>query len=264
MSCPDGFDFYMCAVGAFRGCCSIDPCSTGECPKSHRPDGDGGDDNEESTTSKTTSTPTPTTTTPTTTMADDHHDHEGGVTTHIHGTLTVTATPTSESSGGSSNGAVIGGAVGGVVGGLIIVGIILFVFFRRRKRARAHAVEEAGTVYGSEPKAAWSAPPPSDVNRTSDLTYASYVGSPGLSSIKSPPTDYQPIPQQSKEIPIAELPGAAEVVTPELSGGEASELPGSPTPQPPAQSPGISSLGGFSDHGHADNGGRPVQGLGLQ
>lgn len=102
-------------------------------------------------------------------------------------------------------------------------------------------------------------------NRNSDLTYASYVNSPGLSSMKSPPTDYQPIPQQSKEVPpIAELPGAVETVTPELSGGETSELPGSPSPQPPAQSPGISSLGGFSDQGQSGNDGKPIQGLGLQ
>lgn len=56
----------------------------------------------------------------------------------------------STTSGGKSKGAVIGGAVGGAVGGLLIIGLIFFFLFRRRRQgqqtARGETVEVASPM----------------------------------------------------------------------------------------------------------------------
>jgi hypothetical protein len=66
------------------------------------------------------------------------------------------ATPSGSNDGGSSNGAVIGGAVGGAVGALLIVGLIVFILWRKRRNAKAACggdnVEVASPMM-SDPKA---------------------------------------------------------------------------------------------------------------
>ncbi|KAF3034629.1 hypothetical protein E8E11_000196 [Didymella keratinophila] len=72
---------------------------------------------------------------------------------------TSTASPTSTSSsnhGGSSNGAVIGGAVGGALGALLVVGLVVFFLWRKRrnaKTARGGVNVEVASPMMSDPKA---------------------------------------------------------------------------------------------------------------
>jgi hypothetical protein len=44
MSCPSGKQYYVCAAGNFRGCCTLDPCTTGVCPDDDDDDDDGAGD----------------------------------------------------------------------------------------------------------------------------------------------------------------------------------------------------------------------------
>jgi hypothetical protein len=54
----------------------------------------------------------------------------------------------SSSEGGKSNGAVIGGAVGGAIGGLLVIGLIVFFIFRRRRNQKqaSRGIETAEVV----------------------------------------------------------------------------------------------------------------------
>jgi hypothetical protein len=74
----------------------------------------------------------------------------------VSSTSTATASATGSSGGGSgSNSAVIGGAVGGVIGALLIIGLVVFFLWRRRRNAktvRGDNVEVASPMM-SDPKA---------------------------------------------------------------------------------------------------------------
>ena len=66
------------------------------------------------------------------------------------------APPSGNGEGSSSNGAVIGGAVGGAVGAILIIALIVFILWRKRRNAEAARggdnVEVASPMM-SDPKA---------------------------------------------------------------------------------------------------------------
>lgn len=66
---------------------------------------------------------------------------------------TSTSSSSGSDSGSSSNAAVIGGAVGGVLGGLLIIGLLVFFLWRRKKRQHAthgETVEVASPMMGDK------------------------------------------------------------------------------------------------------------------
>ena len=58
------------------------------------------------------------------------------------------STTSSATAGSKSNGAVIGGAVGGAIGGLLVIGLIVFFIFRRRRSQKqaSRGIETAEVV----------------------------------------------------------------------------------------------------------------------
>lgn len=127
--CAAGKAYYVCAQGAFRGCCSTDPCGTGIC-------NDNDDDNSNTSTS-TSLTPSPTVVTVTssgsvlvTTVTAP------GATNTVTATTTATPSSSSPNSNDGSNKAMIGGIVGGVVGAVFLVlGMVIFgIYIYRRRR----------------------------------------------------------------------------------------------------------------------------------
>lgn len=135
-SCADPSKFYTCGEtpsgqNTFWGCCKINPCANtpfATCPSGSLTGAYIGLPEQVrfyvSSQGLSSAAPTPTSGT--------------------------TAAPTSGSDGGSkSNGAVIGGAVGGAVGAILIIGLIFFFLWRRRrnaKTARGENVEVASPM----------------------------------------------------------------------------------------------------------------------
>ena len=130
-SCGTNSDFFTCAAAAnktFWGCCKSVPCSTD--PPSC-PDGN---------------------------LTPAFVDQPAQINFYVasqtgsgtSSTSSASASATSSSGGGStSNGAVIGGAVGGALGAILIIGLIAFFVFRRRrnqKTARSDNVEVASPM----------------------------------------------------------------------------------------------------------------------
>ena len=94
-------------------------------------------------------------------------------------------TPTSTSSPIPKNtsrktGAIVGGTLGGV-SGLAILGVLIFLFHRRRQRQRQHPPIEGSTIAPSESTAQWTTAPS---NRTAQWTAS--VQSPTLSEKEAP------------------------------------------------------------------------------
>ncbi|EGD96150.1 hypothetical protein TESG_03604 [Trichophyton tonsurans CBS 112818] len=168
--CESGIQFYACSKGAYRGCCSVDPCDTGICPDDLKI----GNKRSSSTTSTSrTLRPTPTsprTTFPSTNTASSTTDTEfttplppPGIppsspmiptesTTSTFKSSTSTSSPSlipatgivtlpiPEATilhSGPSRGAFIGGIVGTVVIALLLFIGAFFWFHIRRKRKKA-------------------------------------------------------------------------------------------------------------------------------
>ena len=104
-TCGTNSDFFTCAPGGndtFWGCCKSAPCSTSPpaCP-------DGS-------------------------LVPAFLDQPAQI--NFYAASQTGASSAASSEGGSkSNGAVIGGAVGGAIGGILIIGLIVFFLFRRRR-----------------------------------------------------------------------------------------------------------------------------------
>ncbi|OAL74616.1 hypothetical protein A7D00_0210 [Trichophyton violaceum] len=164
--CERGTQFYACSKGAYRGCCSVDPCDTGICPDDEK--------NVNKTSPFTTSTsrtlrPTPTsfrttlssTSTTSSTTIDTESTPPPPPTRPMIPTASTTSTfmlstPASSSSlipatgivtlpipeativhSGPSRGAFIGGIVGTVVIALLLLSGAFFWFHIRHKRKKA-------------------------------------------------------------------------------------------------------------------------------
>lgn len=127
-TCPAHKQWYVCAVGDYHGCCSVDPCRTGVCPD---------DDTLISmSTSSTTSLTSRTNTKATQDVALSTLTSATSLTT---ASSTATAFPTAQSVTTSvkttdQHGMVIGGVVGGIIGFLLLLGLALFLWFSRRKK----------------------------------------------------------------------------------------------------------------------------------
>lgn len=157
MSCPGNKQWYACTKGNFHGCCSSDPCNSGICPDdSQGTDQPGSRSNPVTSLTSaptTNSPPTTTATKPTTSPKTGSGASASPPTTVMSSssslpsaeTLTAapeTASTTGSNSGGSSassDSSVHGGLIGGVVAGsvaafLLVVGIILLVCYRSRKK----------------------------------------------------------------------------------------------------------------------------------
>ncbi|KAJ4383427.1 hypothetical protein N0V86_001476 [Didymella sp. IMI 355093] len=135
---------------------------------------------------------------------------------------TSSASPPPSSGGRSSNrSAVIGGAVGGTLGFLTIIGLVIFLLWRRKRAIRAKAsstssMEEnrSETRELASPTSAGTAPPPTysrDANSTSpphqpwSRTHPEVSGEDTKDSPRSPFTELH---SKSSLARIAELPGA--------------------------------------------------------
>ncbi|KAL7942764.1 hypothetical protein V8C42DRAFT_330312 [Trichoderma barbatum] len=146
---------------------------------------------QKSTTSTTTSTPT---TMSTTTSSSSRNTNTAATT----GTSTPTSTSsppaeTTETSNGSkSNGGVIGGAVGGSLGGAAVIGILAFLFVRRRRGNRDSGIHEMDYT-PVEPKTTSSSPL---VHHPSTPHSANDVGpvheAPGSTQFESAKNKYTP------------------------------------------------------------------------
>lgn len=131
-SCGLASDFYTCSSGkTFWGCCKSPPCSDDPtCP-------DGG-------------------LVPAFMERPEQFNFYAASQTVTDATSTSGATASSTASGNGSsksNGAVIGGAVGGALGGVLIIGLIIFFLFRRRRgqqTARGETVEVASPMMGGK------------------------------------------------------------------------------------------------------------------
>ncbi|KAJ4341399.1 hypothetical protein N0V87_001789 [Didymella glomerata] len=146
---------------------------------------------------------------------------------------TSSASPSSGSGGGGSSNrsAVIGGAVGGTLGFLAIVGLVVFLLWRRKRAARAKdpsgsSMEEnkpAGEL--ASPISAGTAPPTYswDVNGTAAPQQTRAHNGPEVSgedSKDSPRSPFTELHSKSSLARIAELPGAPaaeELATPDIT-----------------------------------------------
>ncbi|KAL4868921.1 hypothetical protein BDV12DRAFT_91455 [Aspergillus spectabilis] len=168
-TCPADTQWYVCTRGPFRGCCSLDPCTSGICPDENSNELASSPDLETDTatrtrasttrtaTATTTRTTTTTTTTATTTRAagsstttDRDTDvpatsvssttsTQTSATPSTTTTETIDAQPTSATdvaapSQRHSNAAMVGGIVGGVVPLLILLAFIALLLFRMKKK----------------------------------------------------------------------------------------------------------------------------------
>ncbi|KAF1366131.1 hypothetical protein EJ07DRAFT_161169 [Lizonia empirigonia] len=150
-SCGNTSDFWTCQSGkTFWGCCKTDPCfNEPQCP-----DGD---------------------LEPALMNRPEQFSFYAAsqIVSSTASISSATASPTFSSDGGSkSNGAVIGGAVGGALGGILIIGLIVFFLFRRR---RSQQTERGETIEVASPMMG--------VNR---LT--TFDNSPWLIQVTEPPT----------------------------------------------------------------------------
>ncbi|GKZ17180.1 hypothetical protein AbraIFM66951_001651 [Aspergillus brasiliensis] len=59
-SCPANAQWYVCAAGGFKGCCSVDPCTTGVCPDESGSSGSSGSSGGSSSSSLVDTVPTTT------------------------------------------------------------------------------------------------------------------------------------------------------------------------------------------------------------
>ncbi|EAW09370.1 uncharacterized protein ACLA_035730 [Aspergillus clavatus NRRL 1] len=141
--CPGKKQWYTCSKNNFRGCCSVDPCSSGICPDS---------DNTVQTTLSTLSTakatvpsdraPATGATSPIagiTTLPPT--SSQGSITSSIASRSTaqtiVSSTDTPAAGSGDNHGALIGGVVGGILALLLLIALILLMVYRsRRKRGK--------------------------------------------------------------------------------------------------------------------------------
>lgn len=164
--CERGTQFYACSKGAYRGCCSVDPCDTGICPDDQK----YGSKTSSSFTTSTSRTLRPTSTssratlsstiTTSSTATDTEYTTPIPPSRPMMPTESITSTftsstPTSSSSlipatgivtlpmpeativhSGPSRGAFIGGIVGTVVIALLLFSGAFFWFHIRRKRKK--------------------------------------------------------------------------------------------------------------------------------
>ena len=159
MSCPGNKQWYACSKGNFHGCCSSDPCNSGICPD----DSQGTDQSGPRSNPVTSLASSPTTNSPSTTTATKPATSpktgsgasasppttvmSSSSSSSLPSTETLTAAPETASTTGSSSGGsnasgdsgVHGGLIEGVVAGsvaafLLVVGIILLVCYRSRKK----------------------------------------------------------------------------------------------------------------------------------
>jgi hypothetical protein len=201
--CADPAKFYTCGntpsgQNTFWGCCKINPCANtpfATCPSSSL-DGAFIGKPEQVAFYVSSELATGTSTSP-----------------------TSTASPTSTSSSGggsSSNGAVIGGAVGGALGALLIVGLVVFFLWRKRRNAKAaHGGDniEVASPMMSDPKAF---DPHSPNMAAQSRKHSSYIITRhGLIQTKAPPTYsatngdyYQSMAPQGKINPYTQSPYA--------------------------------------------------------
>ena len=170
MSCSGNKQWYVCTKGNFRGCCSVDPCSTGVCPDDSGDSSSGGDGGDgdtttskpESPSSQATSSPAATSETtasesssaePTTQYTPSPSSSQPPTQTitafaETNGTTTTTTTtpppgnPSSDEASFESpvsaynRKAVIGGAVAGGLVGLVLLVLGIFWLVRRSRKRR--------------------------------------------------------------------------------------------------------------------------------
>lgn len=112
-SCGTNSQFYTCSGGAtFWGCCKSVACASNPpaCPSGN--------------------------------LAAAFMDQPAQFNFYLGQTGDSSSDSNSTASSGKSNSAVIGGAVGGALGGVLIIGLIVFLLFRRRKQRQQTARDE--------------------------------------------------------------------------------------------------------------------------
>ncbi|KAF2261477.1 hypothetical protein CC78DRAFT_619426 [Lojkania enalia] len=187
------------------------------------------------TTYTTTTTTSTSTSTPTTTTTSSSSSSTSPIPVS---TTTVPPIPTEDSK--SDNGAIIGGAVGGSVGFIALVGLGLFLFFRRRRNT--HPVQ---------PNPPMMQNPPPNMMQPIATPPAAYAPPPqGYQPPSSPPLGYPPSSPPLGYQPPSSPPGYvdgkwAHVATAGQPGQQ-------PEYQYPTHSP-VSEIPGSSPQGYANN-----------
>ncbi|EGR44730.1 uncharacterized protein TRIREDRAFT_111955 [Trichoderma reesei QM6a] len=147
-----------------------------------------------------TSTSTSTTSTPTTMATSTSSSSASPTRTGSPDTATSTSTPTSQAETSptteqkkSSNAGVIGGAVGGSLGGIAVIGILAFIFLRRRRGGSSKATVHEMDYTPVEPK-----PSPSVV--------VDPMQAYGGGVVHEVPGSYYAPPKEQRQEPPMELP----------------------------------------------------------
>ncbi|KAG0134193.1 hypothetical protein HOY82DRAFT_577364 [Tuber indicum] len=196
-SCPSGYNWYVCALSKYNGCCRIDPCSLPQgCPpdaqfSSTLPGGTGTGDTSAtgspSATVKTSSTSPVSPTAPPVSGSDPTSSSPVHTSTPAFSTSGTASSALSTSAGSNSGGnskdtnpvpqaVIVGATIGGV---LIILIIILIIMLCRRRRESKNSANDLPN-YDSEPSPGDGAvraltPPP--------LTESHYSGAQWLLSL---------------------------------------------------------------------------------
>ena len=168
MSCTGNTQWYVCTKGDFKGCCSSDPCGTGICPDS------GSSSASDSSSTSTTTTTTKSghrekaSTTPTTASRsmESTSSSSSSSSTPSSTQISTTSSETAAETGGSTmmdmhgdssmhnyHERLIAGVItGSVIALLLLVGILLWVWYRsRKKRGKGFTLLEwYGARYGRQ------------------------------------------------------------------------------------------------------------------
>ena len=139
-SCGAGKSFYHCYLGAFHGCCSSDPCTTGICAdEDEAEDDDAKDDVEQATSVRTQD------------EDSDRSDRtrDGLLPSSPSSSSTIqpddecpssSSSPFSSSSPSSRTGPIVGGALG-ALGGLALLAALIAWYLSRRKSKKGFSLK---------------------------------------------------------------------------------------------------------------------------